>query len=427
MNPEPLSVNFVSSFPPRECGIATFTRDLATNISTVSNDVAWNVSVIQECNKLLLSNASLRPPAAALNKNKLAIREHFFSKTLNVIKDSNVKSYIAAAKRINDSKVDVVNIQHEFGLYKGKFGSYILEFMRRVRKPIVTTFHTMLPNPPAKMRVVVRDIYELSDRVVVSANIGIDLLRNAFQLNGEKAVLVPHGVPIVPKLVDTAYAKRHLGLSGKFVIASYGLINPDKGIEYVIEALPSIIEANPLNEIVYMIVGEFHPALSRNLRELYREKIIHLVKELDLGEHIVFVERYLSNKEMIKHFLATDVCAVINMNRHQVSSGILSQAIGCGRSIVATRFGHATEALSDGRGLFVEFGDPDDIAAKINLLIKDKELRNSVSQRAHAYGQSITWDHIARRYLGIFALVRQPQMPVRPIPTEQSLRPGNAY
>ncbi len=409
----------MSSFPPRECGIATFTHDLATSLSSISDHVVWNVSVIQECRKLFLSNVPLRAQAAQLGKKEFVRSKRFASKTFNVIKDCNVESYIAAAKRINDSKIDVINIQHEFGLYKGDFGCYVLEFMRRVRKPIVTTFHTVIPNPPSRMREVVKDIYALSDRVIVSANAGIDLLHNKFGLDKTQLTMVPHGVPQVPKLVDTEFAKRGLGLAGKFVIASYGLINPDKGIEYVIQALPSIIEANPREDITYMIVGEHHPALDRKVRELYKEKIDGLVKELGVSRNVRFVERYLSNKDMIRHFLATDVCAVTNMNPDQISSGVLSQAIGCGRSIVATKFAHATEALSNGRGLFVEFGDPEDIAEKINLLVADAELRKTLSHRVHVYGRALTWDQIARRYFNVFAQVREPQVQLPPIPLQQ--------
>jgi glycosyltransferase involved in cell wall biosynthesis len=269
------------------------------------------------------------------------------------------------------------------------------------------------------MREVVKDIYALSDRVVVSANAGIELLQNKFGLGKTQLTMVPHGVPQVPKLVDTEFAKRGLGLTGKFVIASYGLINPDKGIEYVIQALPSIIEANPRQNIIYTVVGEHHPALDRKVRELYKEKIAGLVKELGLSRNVKFVKRYLSNKDMIRHFLATDVCAITNMNPDQISSGVLSQAIGCGRSIVATKFAHAIEALSNGRGLFVEFGDPEDIAAKINLLIADAELRKTLSHRVHAYGRTLTWDQIARRYFNVFAQVREPQEQLPLIPLQQ--------
>ena len=321
---------------------------------------------------------------------------------------------MTAAKRINDSKTEVVNIQHEFGLYKGEFGDYILELMRHLEKPIVTTLHTVVANPPSLMKAVVKTIYALSDRVVVPSAHGIYLLENRYGLNSDKAVLMPHGVPSVPARVGTGLAKRRLGLAGKFVIASYGLMNPEKGIEYVLEALPSVIEANPQEKILYMIVGKYHPALSQQARDGYREKLEDLISELSLTRHVKFVEQYLSNREMIRHFLATDVCAVANMNKDQVSSGVLAQAIGCGRSIVATKFGHAVEALSAGRGLLVEFGDPSDIASKIDLLIKDRQLRQRLSQSAYEYGQSLTWDHIAQKYVHIFSQLQKPEKAQRP-------------
>jgi len=396
-----LSVNFVSSFPPRECGIATFTYDLTTGIAKVADDITWNVSFLQQCQKLFLSNVTSQSQAARWSKKKFTRSSRFTSKMLSVIKDCNRASYVAAAKKVNEARIDVVNVQHEFGLYKGDFGDYILEFMRRVNKPIVTTLHTVLPNPPAHMRGVVKDIYALSERVAVSANAGIMLLAKDYGLDKNKLILIPHGVPTVP-LVDTRLAKRRLGCSEKFVIASFGLINPDKGIEYVIEALPSVIEANPHQDVVYMVVGEPHPALERKVREEYRYKLDNLIKRLGLSHNVVFVERYLSNREMIGYFLAADICAVTNTNPDQISSGVLSQAIGCGKSIVATQFAHAVEALSNGRGLLVERGSSADIAKKINLLMANYGLRADIARRVYDYAQSITWEKIARRYVDVF-------------------------
>jgi glycosyltransferase involved in cell wall biosynthesis len=407
LSSKPLSLNFVSSFPPRECGIATFTNDLTASISKIADGITWNVNVVQKCNNLFLSNASLREQAVQLSKKEFVLSKRFISKTFNVIKDCDVKSYVAAADKINGSKIDVVNIQHEFGLYKGDFGSYILEFMRRVKKPIVTSLHTILPNPPPGMRDVVKDIYALSDRVVTSANTGIELLNNTYGLDKKKLTLIPHGVPAVP-FIDTTLPKKRLGLSGKFVIASYGLINPDKGIETVIEALPSIIDANPNKDILYMVVGEPHPALDEKVRQRYKDKLDSLVKSLGLAKNVVLVQRYLPNREMIAHFLATDICAVTNTNPSQISSGVLSQAIGCGKSIVATEFTHAAEVLSNGRGMLVKFGCPEDIAEKINLLIGNSELRNAMSRQVYEYAQSITWDRIARLYVDVFSQVRVP-------------------
>ena len=403
-------MNFISSFPPRECGIATFTSDLAGSISNVADSTTWSVTIVKECKNLFLSNASPQQQETQLSKKEFVLSKRFTSRTFNVIKDCDVNSFVAAANKINSSKINVVNIQHEFGLYRGDFGSYILEFMRRVRKPVVTTLHTILPNPPPGMRDVVKDIYALSDMVVTSAYAGIELLHNTYGLNKKKLVLIPHGVPAVP-LIGTALPKRRLGLSGKFVIASYGLINPDKGIESVIEALPSVIDANPNKEIIYMVIGEPHPALDEKVRKRYRGTLDDLVKKLGLAKNVVFVQRYLSNKEMVAHFLATDICAVTNTNPNQISSGVLSQAIGCGKSIVATEFTHATEVLSHGRGMLVKFGCPEDIAEKINLLIGDNELRKAMSRQVHEYAQSITWNRIARFYLEVFSQSRAPVQP----------------
>jgi glycosyltransferase involved in cell wall biosynthesis len=422
LSSKPLSLNFVSSFPPRECGIATFTNDLTTSISNIADNVTWNVNVVEECKNLFLSNVSLREQAAQLSKKESELNKCFVLKTFNVIKDCDVKSFVAAADKINVSKIDVVNIQHEFGLYKGNFGSYILEFMRRVRKPIVTTLHTILPNPPSGMRDVVKDLYALSDMVVASANAGIELLNKTYGLDKKKLTHIPHGVPAVP-FIDTTLPKKRLGLSGKFVIASYGLINPDKGIENVIEALPSVIDGNPDKEILYMVVGASHPALDEKVRQRYREKLEGLINRLGLAKNVVFVQRYLPNREMIAHFLATDICAVTNTNPNQVSSGVLSQAIGCGKSIVATEFTHAVEVLSNGRGLLTKFSCPEDTAEKINLLVSDDELRNAISRQVYEYAQSITWDKIAGRYLNVFSQLRLPFHPSASTPSSTLAQP----
>jgi len=422
LSSKPLSLSFVSSFPPRECGIATFTNDLIASISNIADSVTWNVNTVEECKNLFLSNVSLREQGAQLSKKEFELSKRFVSKTFNVIKDCDVKSYMAAADKINSSKINVVNIQHEFGLYKGDFGSYILEFMRRVRKPVVTTLHTILPNPPPGMRDVVKDIYALSDVVVTSANAGIELLNNTYGLDKKKLSLIPHGVPSVP-FIDTTLPKQRLGLSGKFVIASYGLINPDKGIENVIEALPSVIDANPDKEILYMVVGASHPALDEKVRQRYQDKLDSLVNRLGLAKNVVFVKRYLPNREMIAHFLATDICTVTNTNPNQISSGVLSQAIGCGKSIVATEFTHAAEVLSNGRGMLTKFDCPEDTAEKINLLVSDDELRNAISRQAYEYAQSITWDKIAGRYLNVFSQLRGPFHPTASTPSSTLAQP----
>ena len=385
-------MNFVSSFPPRQCGIATFTRDLADNISKVSNNVFWNVSAIEQCKKNLLTTT--RYPA---------------SKIFQTIKDCEISTYLQAANKINSSKIDVVNIQHEFGLYKGDHGEYIVNFLSRLQKPVVTTFHTVLPDPPHAMKNIVKTISDLSDRIVVSANVGVDILKNTFHLPLTKLIVIPHGVPDVP-FIDTERPKKYIGLPAKFIIGSYGLINPDKGIEYVLEAMPQIIDDNPDKDIIYLIVGAFHPSLEKSVRTGYRQLLRDIVKELGLTRHVKFIEKYLTNKDMILHFLATDICAITNMNYKQISSGVLSQAIGCGKPIIATKFMHAKEALADGKGLLVNFGNVNDLSEKLNFLVQHDSLRQNMALNTYCYGRTITWSEVAKMYINVINNIKAPKI-----------------
>jgi glycosyltransferase involved in cell wall biosynthesis len=345
-------------------------------------------------------------------------------KIFHTIKDCDISTYLQAARKLNSSKIDVVNIQHEFGLYKGEYGDYIISFLEKLQKPVVTTFHTVLPDPPDAMKSVVKNIYDLSDKIVVSANIGIDILKSTFQLPLTKLTVIPHGVPDVP-FIDTERPKKHIGLSGKFVIGSYGLLNPDKGIEHVLEALPQIIDNNPNKDIVYMIVGALHPALEKSVRDEYRQLLKDIVKELGLKKNVKFVERYLSNRDMILHFLATDVCAITNMNYNQISSGVLSQAIGCGKPIVSTRFMHAAEALADGKGLLVDFGDVDGLADQLSFLVSNASSRKNMALNIYRYGRTITWSEVAKMYIKAFSKVKAPKVAtpsVTPLKSYDTLR-----
>lgn len=330
-------------------------------------------------------------------------------KILHTIKDCDISTYLQAARKLNSSKIDVVNIQHEFGLYKGDHGDYIISFLEKLQKPVVTTFHTVLPDPPHAMKSVVKNIYDLSDKVVVSANIGVDILKSTFQLPLTKLTVIPHGVPDVP-FIDTERPKKHIGLPGKFVIGSYGLLNPDKGIEYVLEALPQVIDNNPDKDIMYMIVGALHPSLEKSVRDGYRQLLRDIVKELGLKKNVKFVERYLSNRDMILHFLATDICAITNMNYRQISSGVLSQAIGCGKPIVATRFMHAAEALADGKGLLVDFSDVDSLSNQLSFLVSNASSRKNMALSTYRYGRTITWSEVAKMYINAFSRVKAPKV-----------------
>ena len=383
-----LGLTFVSTFPPRECGIATFTQDLLFNLINENSDIKANVCAI-DGNKDSSAYGCLSP--LIYPKSRVAY----------VIKDTDQISFVEAAHKINESRTDVINIQHEYGLYGGSWGRYILDFMEAVEKPIVTTLHTVLPAPPEEAKVVTREIYRLSENIVVPGHAGIDLMKKAFGLGPAKVEVIPHGVPDVP-FISTDRPKKKLGISRRFVIGSFGLLHPAKGIEHVLDALPQVIADNPESDILYLIVGETHPNIVKNEGERYRDSLKEIIRNLDLERNVRFVDRYLSNRNLILHFLATDICVLPYLARDQISSGVLSQAVGCGKAIIATPYLHALDALADERGVILKSGESPDIAEAITMLMQNDSLRREMEIRTYMYGRSITWKEVAKRYKELF-------------------------
>ena len=383
-----LSLTFVSTFPPRECGIATFTQDLLFNLINENPDIKANVCAI-DGNKESSAYGCLSP--LIYPKSRVAY----------VIKDTDQISFVEAAEKINASRADVVNIQHEYGLYGGSWGRYILDFMEVLEKPIVTTLHTVMPTPPEEAKAVTREIYRLSANIVVPGHVGVDILKKAFDIGPEKVEVIPHGVPDVP-FISSERPKKKLGLSRRFVIGSFGLLHPAKGIEYVLEALPQVITDNPEKDVLYLIVGETHPNIVKNEGERYRDRLKEIITDLDLEYNVKFVDRYLSNRNLILHFLAADICVLPYRARDQIVSGVLSQAVGCGKAIIATPYQHAREALADERGVVLKSGESAEIAEAITKLMRNDRLRREMEIRTYMYGRSITWKEVARRYKELF-------------------------
>jgi polysaccharide biosynthesis protein PslF len=384
-----LGLTFVSTFPPRECGIATFTQDLLFNLINENPEIKANVCAI-DGNKDSSAYGCLSP--LIYPKSRVAY----------IIKDTDQISFVEAAHKINTSRTDVVNIQHEYGLYGGSWGRYILDFMDVLEKPIVTTLHTVMPKPPEEAKAVMREIYRLSAEVVVPGHVGVDILNKAYDLRPEKVRVIPHGVPDVP-FISSERPKKKLGFSRRFVLGSFGLLHPAKGIEFVLEALPKVIADNPAINVLYLIVGETHPNVVKNEGESYRARLKELIANLDLEQNVKFVDKYLTNRNLILHFLATDICVMPYLSRDQIVSGVLSQAVGCGKAIIATPYLHALDALADERGVILESGSSDEIAEAITMLMRNDHLRREMEIRTYMYGRSITWKEVARKYKELFS------------------------
>jgi polysaccharide biosynthesis protein PslF len=384
-----LGITFVSTFPPRECGIATFTQDLLFNLINENPEIKANVCAI-DGNKDSSAYGCLSP--LIYPKSRVAY----------VIKDTDQISFVEAAHKMNESRTDVVNIQHEYGLYGGSWGRYILDFMDVCEKPIVTTLHTVMPKPPEEAKTVMREIYRLSAEVVVPGHVGVDILKKAYDLRPEKVRVIPHGVPDVP-FISSERPKKKLGFSRRFVLGSFGLLHPAKGVEFVLEALPKVIDENPAMNILYLVVGETHPNVVKNEGESYRARLKELITNLELEQNVKFVDRYLTNRNLILHFLATDICVLPYLARDQIVSGVLSQAVGCGKAIIATPYLHALDALADERGVILESGSSSEIAEAITTLMRNDRLRREMEIRTYMYGRSITWKEVAKRYKELFS------------------------
>jgi len=376
---EKLKSCFLSSFPPRECGIATFTKDLS-----IAMDKKFN--------------PKLKSKVIAVNEN-----ENFYNygkKVILEISRDDVESYIEIAKKINRSEeIKIVCIQHEFGLFGGDYGSYIIPFLESLEKPVVVVFHSVLQNPNEMRKKVVRAIASRCGAIIVMTPSAVEILDKEYNIDRKKIYVIHHGVPDVPFQTNEKMKKK-LKLDGKIVLTTFGLLSRGKGIEYMIQAIPFLIKKYP--NLVYLVMGETHPNVRKEEGEKYRNSLIRLVKKLGLKENVKFYNKYLTLKEIINYLLASDVYVCTNLERSQISSGTLAYAVGCGRAVVSTPIIYAEDLLSNGRGLLVNFKDPKSYAEAIDKLLSNPEFRRNMEREAYTFGRSMIWANVALNYLNIF-------------------------
>ena len=369
-------VCFLSTFPPRKCGIAVFTKDLIDHYDLVGEFA----------------------PAKVIAVTKKGATDSYGKRVGWQIKQEEEKDYFQIAKKINSSSFDLINIQHEFGIFGGEYGRYILSFLEKLTKPVVTTLHTVQPDFNSEALEVIREIIFRSDAVVVTGSIAANTLAGlGFSI--EKINVIQHGCPDIP-LQSSEKVKRSLNLAGRTVLCTFGLISRGKGIEYAIKALPSIVSKHP--EVLYLIIGETHPEVKRLEDEYYRNGLVRLVKELGLQDNVEFQNRFLPKSELIKYLQATDVYITPYISRNQISSGTLIYALGTGRAVVSTPYIHAQEVLADGRGIFCEFKNSASIARAINKLLDDRRLKAIIEKKAYVYSRNFTWYEVAKRYAQLF-------------------------
>jgi glycosyltransferase involved in cell wall biosynthesis/CBS domain-containing protein len=374
-----IRIAYVSTYPPRECGIATYTNHLVEATSTYC------------------LHAVKPPMVVAVNE-----RGGYYDYEIRVkchIDANDFQSYDRAAQYINDSDVDVVNLQHEYGIFGGEWGDYVTEFLQRVKKPVVTTLHTVLEEPEPAAKKVLEGVLDNSDLVVVMAKVGIAILEQQYGSFADRIRFIPHGCPNVPHL-ETAMTKQGLGLKDRLVLSTFGLLSRGKGIEYAIESLPQILKENP--ETLYLIIGETHPEVRKSEGETYRQNLLDLVESLGLEKNVRFVNRFLAENELINYLQATDIYVVPYPNREQISSGTLSYALSTGKAIVTTPFLHAEEAISSGAALECAFKDPQSIAERVNLLLGDHQIHRRLSRMAYEYSRRMIWPNVAMSYVNTF-------------------------
>ncbi len=367
---------------PRRCGIATFSTDLQQALSTSRPNMETCIVAMTDHGQTYDY-----PPAVAFQ-----------------IKDGNIEEYTRAADFLNAGRFDTVCLQHEFGIFGGEAGAHILALLSRLTMPVVTTLHTVLAKPTAVQRAVMERIVEASAKVVVMASKGRELLRSVYQVPEDKIEVIAHGIPDVA-FVGPDAAKARLGFAGKSVILTFGLLSANKGIEVMIDAMPSILKRRP--DAVYVVLGATHPNLVRDQGEAYRESLMARVRELGVEDHVVFLDRFVDRATLLEFISMCDVYVTPYLNEAQMTSGTLAYSFGLGKPVVSTPYWHARELLADGRGVLVPFGDAAAIGSEIAELLIDDPRRLAICKRAYAVSRTMTWERTAERYMSVFENARQ--------------------
>ncbi len=382
----------IGNYVPRQCGIATFTTDV--------------------CESLIGEYDDLKCLALAVNDTESGYA--YPARVRFEIAQNELASYQRAADFIDLNNIDVVCLQHEYGIFGGAAGRYILTLLRELHMPVVTTLHTILREPKPEYREVMDELAQLSDRLITMSQHGVELLREVYDVPENKIDMIHHGIPEVA-FVDPSFFKDQFGVEGRRVALTFGLLSPNKGIEYAIKALPKVCAKYP--DVTYIVLGATHPHLLQREGEKYRDSLVKLADRLGVGDNVIFHNRFVSLERLIEYIGAADLYITPYLNEAQITSGTLAYAAGAGKAVISTPYWHAQELLAEGRGRLVPFSDADAIAREMIDLLENEAERHAIRKRAYMHGREMIWPAVARRYMRSFIRARE----------ERNKQPRKAY
>ncbi|MFD1770629.1 glycosyltransferase family 4 protein [Sphingobacterium suaedae] len=378
-----MKIAYISTYTPRPCGIATFTNELVRAINR--------------------------------NERQMSVEQHIFAVTngadayvypnevVREIEKEQLTDYIDAANVINNGGYDICVLEHEYGIYGGNSGGYVLSILKRLRMPVVVNLHTILENPSVDEKAILLEIAQQADKLVVMTSYATDLLTRVYHISRSKIIVIPHGVPAFP--LRRAEAKEVLGLTNRRVMLTFGLMGRNKGIDVVIKALPTLVKKFP--DLIYLVVGKTHPEVLRHAGEEYRHYLEGLVHELDLSHHVVFHNSFVGQDQLATYLSACDIYLTPYLNEAQVTSGTLSYALGAGACVVSTPYWHAAEVLADGRGILFPFKDHQALETELHHLLVDDSRLDAIRNRVRHLQGELSWGSAALRYLDVFLQTQQ--------------------
>jgi len=374
-----MKLAYIGTYPPRECGIGTFTMNLYR--SMIKNNG--------------ITKDSIDGFIVAMNDHDQIY--DYPEEVKLTIRQEHQRDYLSAVKFINLSGADLCILEHEFGIFGGQDGVYILSLLHRLEIPLIVTIHTIIKTPSYNQKAILMEICRMANKIMVMSHKAIEFLTSIYNVEREKIVFVDHGVPDIQ--FSQVQAKKEFHLENKKVLLTFGFIGRNKGIETAIKALPKVVEKYP--DVLYMVLGKTHPNVLRYSGEEYRNYLQHLVKSLNLKNHVFFLNEYISQKELFKYLSAADIYVTPYINEAQITSGTLSYAIGVGSAVVSTPYWHATELLADGRGKLFDFNDSDGLSTILMELLDNPDVLKNLRKKAYDYGRKITWPNTGEKYIEV--------------------------